>query len=374
MRDKLWCAMILWVACWPYVTGRTATAGDPLLVEQTLCQRSDQGYHTYRIPSLLMTTKGTILFVCEARKNSGSDHGDIDLVLRRSEDGGQTWSPQRIIADDGEHTMGNPCLLMDRSSGVIWLSFSQDNKRVLLMKSADEGHTWSKPRDITREVLPAQWHWVGPGPGHGIQLKEGRLVVPCWAGVEANVPFGATQLSYVFFSDDGGQTWHAGAAAGVDRSDECEVVQRVDGTLYMTARSRHKKKRRAYALSHDGGHSWLPAQYDDRLPEPSCQGSILRLSQQGSGQKNRIVLAHPANPGSRTQMTVRLSYDECQSWPVSKVIHAGASAYSDLARNKAGEILLAFEKDGYTQISLVRVNLEWLTDGRDQFEPLDRNP
>ena len=141
----------------------------------------------------------------------------------------------------------------------------------------------------------------------------------------------------------------------------------------MTARSRHQKKRRAYAVSQDGGHSWLPAQYDDRLPEPSCQGSILRLSQQGSGQKNRVVLAHPSNPGSRTQMTVRLSYDECRSWPVAKVVYAGSSAYSDLGRNQDGEILLAFEKDGYAQISLIRVNLEWLTDGGDQVEPIDSN-
>ena len=373
MRDKLWYVVVLSVACGWGTKGGLVTAADPLFVEQTLCQRGDQGYHTYRIPSLLMTGKGTILFVCEARKNNGSDHGDIDLVLRRSENGGQTWSPQNVIADDGEHTMGNPCLLQDRSSGVIWLSFSRDNKQVLLMRSSDDGRSWSKPRDITREVLPAQWHWVGPGPGHGIQLQKGRLVMPCWAGVEANVPFGATQLSYVFFSDDGGQTWHAGAAAGVERSDECEVVQRVDGSLYMTARSRHQKKRRAYAVSQDGGHSWLPAQYDDRLPEPSCQGSILRLSQQGSGQKNRVVLAHPSNPGSRTQMTVRLSYDECRSWPVAKVVYAGSSAYSDLGRNQAGEILLAFEKDGYAQISLIRVNLEWLTDGGDQVEPIDGN-
>jgi len=358
--------VVLWMVCLSLLPGRVAPTAEPLKMEQALCRKGDPGYHTYRIPALLMTTKGTILFVCEARKNSGSDHGDIDLVLRRSEDGGATWSPLRVIADNVEHTMGNPCLLVDRASGTIWLPFSEDNKRVLLMKSSDDGRSWSQPRDITKDVLPPQWHWVVPGPGHGIQLDKGRLVVPCWAGVEADVPFGATQLSYVFFSDDAGKTWRAGAAAGVDRSDECEVVQRADGTLYMTARSRHKKRRRAYAVSHDGGQSWLPAQYDERLPEPSCQGSILRLSTQGRDSKNRIVLAHPSDPGSRTKMTVRLSCDECQTWPVAKVVHTGGSAYSDLARNQRGEILLAFEKDGYSQIALVRMNVEWLTDGRDR--------
>ena len=374
MRSEACRAVIRWVVCLLPVTGGLAPAAKPLRTDQALCRKGDLGYHTYRIPALLMTPKGTILFVCEARKNSGSDHGDIDLVLRRSEDGGKTWSPLRVIADGGERTMGNPCLVADRASGTIWMPFSQDNKRVLLMKSSDDGRSWSQPRDITADVLPPQWHWVGPGPGHGIQLRKGRLVVPCWAGVEADVPFGATQLSYVFFSDDAGKTWRAGAAAGVDRSDECEVVQRADNTLYMTARSRHNKKLRAYALSHDGGHSWLPAQYDDRLPEPSCQGSILRLTRQGRAAKNRIVLAHPSAPNSRTHMTVRLSYDECRTWPVAKVVHTGGSAYSDLARNQQGEILLAFEKDGYSQISLVRMNVEWLTEGRDRFPSLDKAP
>jgi sialidase-1 len=360
-RFAVW--MISLAAAFDAVAVTAADSSKP--AKQPLFRSGENGYHTYRIPALIVTKRGTVLAFCEARKNSGSDHGDIDLVVRRSEDGGRTWSAMQMVADDGEHTMGNPCPVIDRGRGTIWLPFSIDNKRVLLKKSDDDGRTWSKSVDITDTVLNPDWHWVGPGPGHGIQLRNGRLLIPTWAGVEADVPFGKTQLSYVFYSDDAGKTWKLGGAADRDLSDECEVVELADGTIYMNARSRKGKRQRAVSTSKDGGKTWSPVKFDERLPEPSCQGSIIRLTDNRHQDKNRVILATPADPQARTKMTVRLSYDECQTWPVSKIVHEGAAAYSDLAVNNRHEILLAYEADGYASVTLARFDVNWLTDGKD---------
>jgi len=335
----------------------------PSLVSKVLFRAGDRGYTCYRIPALVRTKRGTILALCEARKHSRRDSGDIDVALRRSLDGGRTWTDMQIIADDGAHTMGNPCPVVDASNGVIWLPTCRDNKRVLLMKSADDGKTWSKPIDITQDAMDSTWHWVGTGPGHGIQLRTGRLIVPSWADQAERL--GEIQFSYVFYSDDHGRTWRRGKALDRNASDECEVVELSDGSLYMNMRSRQNKRRRAFATSKDGGQTWSKVAYDPHLPEPSCQGSVVRFTTAADGGKNRVLLATPANPAKRSHMTVRLSYDECRTWPVSKVVHTGSSAYCDLAVTSDSEILLLYEAGDYAKIVLARFNLEWLTDRKD---------
>src|SRR5262249_30310020 len=154
-----------------------------------------EGYHTFRIPALLVTPGGTILAFCEGRKKGRGDSGDIDVVLKRSTDGGKTWKALQVIADDGGNTVGNPCPVVERSTGTIWLllthNLGKDNertirdgsskgtRRVWVMKSTDEGATWSKPADITNAVKKKTWTWYATGPGVGIQLTSGRLVIPC---------------------------------------------------------------------------------------------------------------------------------------------------------------------------------------------------
>ena len=337
----------------------------PSLEHTELFVRGKDGYHTYRIPALLVTKKGTVLAFCEARKDSSSDYGDIDLALRRSTDGGRTWTDMEIIVDDGDHTMGNPCPVVDRSTGTIWLPLCRDNKDILLMKSTDDGVTWSESVDITKEAKDPTWYWVGTGPGHGIQLRKGRLVIPCWA--DATESLGEIQFSYVLYSDDHGTTWERGSVLDRDGSDECEAVELTDGSLYLTMRSRQGKKQRAYSFSQDGGEIWSPVEYDPCLPEPSCQGSVVRFTRTCRFHKNRIVLASPANPAARTCLTVRVSYDECRSWGVSKVLFSGSAAYSDLAVTTDGQILCFFEADNYERLILARFNIEWLSDGRDHL-------
>ncbi len=353
---------LLAVLAWLSVSAVSAAGETPVFGQQVLFRSGTEKTHTFRIPALLTTGKGSVLVFCEARRESGRDHSNIDLVMKRSNDGGSTWGPMQILFDDGPHTMGNPCPVQDRRTGTIWLPFSRNNKQVLLSKSTDDGRTWSRPIDITRSALPSAWGWVGPGPGHGIQLRHGRhsgrLVIPAWAGIEKDVPFGRRQLSYVFYSDDSGTTWQYGKPATVDRSDECEVVELADGRLYMNARSRKGKKLRAYCHSSDGGSSWSPIAHHAGMPERGCQGSLVRVG------KKAIVVAHPSDISARRVLTVRLSRDEAKTWPVSRVADVGPAAYSDMATNHGDDVLLAYEGDNYKTVKLVRFNLAWLTAGK----------
>ena len=339
----------------------------PVFEEQPLFQSGSDGYHCYRIPSLLVTKRGTILAFAEARKITCSDHGDVDLAVKRSADGGSSWSRMQIIADDGNHTMGNPCPVVDSNTGTIWLPFCRTNQHVLIMKSTDDGKTWSEPVDITKQAANPAWHWFGSGPGHGIQLSNGRLVIPSWA--DATPRLGQIQLSYTFYSDDAGANWKVGSPLEANTSDECEVVELIDGSLYMNARSRQGKKQRAYAFSKDGGETWSPVEFDATLPEPSCQGGLVRFTDAKRFERNRVVLSTPAARNARTHITVRLSYDECRSWPVSKLVHEGSSAYSDLAVADDHHILLLYEADDYSRLTLARFNIQWLTDGKDSLRP-----
>ena len=327
------------------------------------------GYHTYRIPSALTTPKGTLLAFCEGRKNARSDTGDIDLLLRRSTDGGATWGPIQTVWDDGPNTCGNPCPVADRETGTIWLLLthnlgkdpqsrivdgtSEGTRTVWVTRSDDDGLTWAKPVEITRDVKKPGWTWYATGPGVGIQLKTGRLLVPCDHS-PADQKF---ETSHAIYSDDHGKTWKLGGDTD-DRLTEPQVVELSDGTLMMNLRNHLTPKReRGVALSKDGGLTWAPATHDATLVEPQCQASILRHS------PSRLLFLNPASTKTREKMTVRLSLDEGKSWAKSKEIHAGPAAYSCLAVLADGAIGCLYEageKHAYEKIAFTRVPLEWL--------------
>jgi sialidase-1 len=336
--------------------------------EQEIFKAGEAGYTRYRIPALVVSAKGTILAFTEARKGTGSDTDEIDLALRRSFDHGKTWDPMRIIADDGTRTMNQPTPVLDRDTGTIWLPFCKDNRQVFVMNSTDEGATWSTPVEITKDVKDRSWKYLGAGPGHGIQLKSGRLLIPAWGDTspgpatwpQAN--WGRVQFSFTFYSDDHGATWKRGKPLDNDMSDECEVLETSDGKVYLNARSRQDKKARMFARSEDGGVTWSKLEVDPHLPEPSCQAGLARYSI----GKDRILLTHPASTTSRSRLTARLSYDEGRTWAVSKVIREGAAAYSDLAVAHDKTILSLYETGNSATLTLARFNLEWLTDGVDR--------
>lgn len=350
------------------------------------------GYHTYRIPALVVSDEGTVLAFCEGRTHNARDHGDIDMMLRRSTDNGETWERMQLVYDedvaeaargDGEAppwaaediTIGNPCPVVDRSTGRIWLPFCRDNDDVFVTFSDDDGLTWAEPRMITASVKPADWGWYATGPGVGIQLRRGphagRLVIPC--DHRERVDGESVMFSHVFYSDDHGQTWRLGGSVA-QHTDESQVVELTDGSLMINCRNYWGRSggrpdrggMRAIARSTDGGESWGELRFDDALIEPVCQASFIRYSAEDrDGDRNRLLFSNPASRHSRTQMTMRLSYDEGQTWPVSRLVHPGSAAYSCLAALPDGRIGLLYERDSYRRISFVAFDLRWLTEGAD---------
>ena len=338
------------------------------------------GYHTYRIPALLVTQTGTVLAFCEGRKNSGRDTGTVDLLLKRSRDGGKTWTAQQIIWADDANTCGNPAPVLDENTGTVWLLMahnlgsdtenaitrgtSRDTRRVFVTMSRDDGLSWSSPKEITSAVKKTNWQWYATGPCNGIQLTrgphKGRLVIPANHS-ELNSQNQPVTRSHIIFSDDHGATWRLGGEEEA-LTNESTVVEREDGSLLHNMRSYHKKNRRAVASSFDGGARWSPIHFDETLIEPVCQASILRYAWPNKDQKSMILFSNPASL-KREKMTIRLSYDEGATWPVSTILHEGPSAYSCLAvlpDKSIGCLFERGEKSPYEKITLARLNLKWL--------------
>jgi sialidase-1 len=362
-------------------------AGQPATqpVEQTdLFVGGKGGYHTYRIPALIVTAKGTVLAFCEGRKTSRNDYGDIDLMLRRSTDGGKTWSDQTVVYEEGGTatiTIGNPCPVVDEATGAIWLPFCRNNRDVFVSKSTDDGLTWSKPVDITKEVKPAGWDWYATGPGVGIQLRvgphKGRLIIPCDHGENFDgKPF---KSSHVVYSDDHGQSWRLGASLG-PHTNECQIIERTDGSLLLNMRNHfgrdgmaEKGGKRALATSRDGGETWSDVRFDDALIEPVCQASLIRYRPADSPGRPIVLFSNPADRKSRVNVTVRLSEDDGQTWRASRSLHAGPSCYSSLAALPDGSIGCLYErgeKQFSEKITFAQFSLEWLTAANATSKPV----
>lgn len=345
----------------------------------------EDGYHTYRIPSLLVTKKGTLLAFCEGRKGGRGDSGNIDLLVKRSEDGGATWSRQQVVWDDGANTCGNPCPVVDERTGTIWLTMTwnhgqdtehqimqnagQDTRRVFVAHSDDDGGTWAQPREITETTKRPEWRWYATGPGVGIQLKhgpwQGRLLIPCdHSVVTPENPTGYN--SHVIFSDDHGKTWQLG---GVIRPavNECQVVELTDGTLLMNMRNYDRTKNtRAIATSRDGGMTWSEVRHDPVLVEPICQASLVRYDLWPEGGQDSLLFSNPAHgrTGVRRDMTVRLSRDGGKTWPIERLLWPGPTAYSCLAVRHDGTVACLFEggrENPYERIVFARFGPPWLT-------------
>jgi sialidase-1 len=316
----------------------------------------EAGYTCFRIPSVITTPKGTVLAFAEARKNDCSDAGDIDLVVKRSSDGGKTWGALEVVWNDSTNTCGNPAPVIDERTGAIVLlstwnrgedrekaihaRTSLDTRRVFVFFSTDDGQTWSAPRQITRDVKPENWTWYATGPGRGIQLSKGRhkgrLVIPCnhvVAGINKS-------YSHVIYSDDDGKRWKLGGIAQ-EGTNESTVAELSNGDLLLNMRSSGKGKARQVAISTNGGKRWKDEHSDTTLIEPVCEGSL--IDYRFSGKKGCLVFSNPASRTGRRNMTVRLSYDDGKTWPVQKVLYEGPSAYSCLTVLPDGHIGCLYE-------------------------------
>jgi sialidase-1 len=342
-----------------------------------------EGYHTYRIPAVVVTTNRTVLAFCEGRKYGRSDSGEIDLLLKRSRDGGRTWADARIVWSDAKNTCGNPAPVVDSATGDVLLLMtwnrgsdtenqiaslkSQDTRHVFLTRGTDDGKNWSKPRDITSSVKKRDWGWYATGPVNGIQLTRGahagRLLIPC-NHTELEASGRVVTRAHVIFSDDHGETWQLGGIEE-EKTNESTIVELADGSILHNMRSYHQRNRRAVATSQDGGISWSAVKLDDALIEPVCQGSLLRCAWPDGGEKSRILFANPAST-RREKLTVRASFDEGATWPAGREICPGPSGYSCMAMLPDKSVGCLFERGERTsteKISFARFTVD-LVEGK----------
>jgi Neuraminidase (sialidase) len=382
---------------------RTAIAAEPFTQKTDLFNAGTAGYATYRIPGIVVTRGGTILAYCEARKSLQGDWGTIDIMMRRSTDGGSTWQEQRKIvnlkgpvrqnpvalkqnlAKEGEITISNPVAIADRKTGAVHFLYCVEYARCYYMASDDEGRTFTEPVDITGtfEGFRDRYDWkvLATGPGHGIQLKNGRLLVPVWLSTGTGGHAHRPSCVSVIYSDDSGASWQAGQIVVSDPNPvnpgETTAVQLHDGRVMFNIRHESQPHLRGVCTSPDGATGWNKIEFDPQLPEPICMGSIIRLTEQPAHRRNRILFANPHNPDDRRRknVTVKLSYDEGKTWPVARSVEPGISGYCDLAVGPDGSVFCFYERASVDEsayrpanLTVARFNLEWLTEGKDRFE------
>ena len=348
----------------------------PWLRETELYTSGHDGYHTYRIPALAVAVDGTLLAFCEARKSMSYDWGEIHIALRRSTDNGASWTPMQIVASHGnDDTTGNPCVVVDRDTGVVWLVYCKNNNTVHVCKSEDNGVSWSESREITGDVKRDGWTWYGTGPGHGVQLRSGRLVVPSYHGEDVR-HHPIYIRSHTLFSDDHGETWRIGGVLDGGTS-ESVAAETDSGTLYLTMRNGDGEvKARLAARSHDGGETWSDVIEAEGILDPGCMGSVVALPARHDAEKELLLLCCPASTTRRQNLTVSGSYDEGETWPVSTVLFPGFSGYSDMATASDMTICCMYERgiNLYNdRIVLAQFNREWLESVRAPLVNFRRN-
>ncbi|MEL7337699.1 MAG: sialidase family protein, partial [Planctomycetota bacterium] len=297
-------------------------------------------YASYRIPALLTTKQGTLLAFAEGRVKSASDHGNIDIVMRRSEDEGLTWKDQTVVCDNDDNVAGNPCPVIDKESGRIFLFFITSSnsegeilkgrgaRKINMKTSDDDGKTWSDSVDLTSLVSKKNWRWYATGPCSAIQIQtgqhQGRLLVP--ANHSEHLTNGKWEYRcHCFYSDDLGESWKIGQVSTAG-GNESQIAEVAPNWLIQDIRMQaHGKGKRAFRFSRDGGATWSPLQHDPRRLCPRCQGSVLSIKDSASSVK-RLYAANPAGPG-RTNLTLYSSVDGAESWRMKQIIHSGPSAY-----------------------------------------------
>ncbi len=352
---------------------------------QDLFSRNTGGYTMYRIPGICVAPGGAVLAHAEARFGRGGDWDKIDIVMRRSFDGGLTWDAPRKLLDHrdyGEGPLHNFNTIVDHETGIVHALFCFGYARAFYMQSADDGASFSPPREITAgfEDFRDEYDWgvLAIGLPNGIRLRgSGRLIIPVWLSTSRSSAHRPNRCATIY-SDDAGASWQRGEMVPdvVPNLNETGIVELEDGSVLLNMRNGIGVTRRVISRSRDGIGDWSIPQLDPQLLEPTCQGTLFRYSW-SSGGASRILFCNPDNIDgedakgssifrSRKNLTVKLSLDECQSWAFAKVIEPGYAGYSALAVCSDETVLCLFERgDGASgdtddHLTLVRFDLDWL--------------
>jgi sialidase-1 len=361
----------------------------------TVFRSGEEGYATYRIPAIIRLHNGQLLAFCEGRVNGGADFGDIDIVMKRSSDGGKTWSALQVVAQAGSLQAGNPAPVVDQSdpaypNGRVLLFYNTGNaseqdvrkgkglREVWYTASADGGLHWSAPVNITLQThrpnqpainpayhFPEDWRSYANTPGHALQLQwgphRGRIYVA------ANHSAGGVRLnfgdysSHGFYTDDHAASFHLSSSIPVKGSNESMAVENIPGRVMVQFRNQSGSPRlRGVAISADGGVTWDSMYNDPHLPDPICQGSILRV--EDSRHHAAIICCNDADTLRRNNLTLSVSYDAGYTWAYKIPIDGSAdlapadyTSYSDLADLGHGRAGILYERNNYSEIVFKRV-------------------
>ncbi|MEU1302717.1 sialidase family protein [Streptomyces shenzhenensis] len=345
-----------------------------------------EGYAGYRIPAVVVTRPGTVLAFCEGRRDSAHDHGRIDIVLKRSTDGGRTWGPLQVAAPGGGELAGNPAPVVLGTGRILLVHVRSaaratedavrrgevadaDGRRVWVRHSDDDGATWSAPREITASVKPPGWRWYATTPGHALRLSTGRIVVPANHSLPPTGDDTGTEPHYYgghcLLSDDDGAGWYLGYLAdditGDVHANETSAAELPDGRVYFNTRTASRTAAtRADAHSADGGRTLTgPFRPQPGLPGPVCQAAVLQLR-----APDLLLCSGPGAPGARALMTLRVSADGGTTWRPAHTVDDRPAAYSDLARIDTATIGLLYEtgdRGAYETVTFRRVPVTALT-------------
>lgn len=338
----------------------------------TLFEKGDDGIAEFRIPSMITTKKGTVIAVCDARVDrSGDVPNNIDLVMRKLEKGSEKWTQlKRIVNFAGKHGAADPSLIQDRKTGRIFLFYgfcpgrnnvnegANRERRHLMLQyvySDDEGENWSTPVHVDYAIREDGWQSIWSSPGRGIQLINGRLIIPCTVNKTTKV-----MSTILVYSDDHGETWKTIEVA--ENINEPTLAEFANGDLMINARNQlEDRKCRAITTSKDGGETWSQPFVDRNLPDPNCQGSFIRnVFKVGKEKKDFLILSNNATNDGRKSMTIKLSDDNGKTWNYEKLIHEGPSAYSCLTIMPNGNIGLLYEsgeKSPYERVTFVEIEI-----------------
>ncbi|MCC6680605.1 MAG: exo-alpha-sialidase [Phycisphaeraceae bacterium] len=381
---------------------------DPLFETTTVFTSPSDDHPNYRIPSLVQAANGDLLLIGEKRNSGIGDVGNTDLVLRRSSNLGLSWSSTQVIYDSGIQTHTDATPFVDPDTGQIMLFFLRDKKQFSLMNSNDNGQTWTAPTSIHSQIIPESWdqlfgsynsqpgdptggqskseQWetgwyqrYGLGPGGGVvKLTEGaqtgRIIVPA----RARIPESGITTTFAFYSDDQGSTWNRGGLA-VPYGSEAQLVELSGGRVMVNARDADNSHgpdnfKRRIAVSSNGGQTWPQSWLDPYLEDPQVHASIARYQYQGQDLllfvNPKSSVRTPEHPYGRVNLSVQVSMDEGQTWPIARTIYPYAASYSDIAVLNDGTIGVVYERGPnnsstqyWGELQYARFNLDWLMAG-----------
>lgn len=356
-----------------------------------------EGHKSYRIPAIIKNSNGDLLAFAEGRVSGSNDFGNINIVLKKSTDKGKTWGSMITVVDYNDLQAGNPAPVLDDSdpkfpNGRIFLFYNTGNnhegevrngnglREVWYKTSIDGGLTWSEGVNITLQTHQPNQHSVNPAynfkedwrhyantPGHAMQFKEGkykgRMYVAANHSTGKPQKMGEDYFAHGFYTDDHGANFKLSENVNIAGSNEATAAQISKNRLMLNARNQKGDKRsRIVAISKNGGETWDETYFDENLPDPVCEGSILSIGK----KKGKSVLAfcNAADTKNRDNLTLRISFDDGKTWKISQLVYSrpdkkdkSPSAYSDIVKISKKTIGVLFEKDNYSQI--VFSSLDW---------------